>query len=120
MNGFIWGILFALLFVNFIYYPLVSLGEAAVAFITREPYKGTAEVWQSWKYDRDWLPDAPTPGEKFVRWLALDFGAAFVVLFVAAWWGSHGILWVPVVAVGLLFGLRAYVDRYGKEFKVKL
>lgn len=120
MNAFLFSILMGVLIGNFLVYPVVSLCEAAFAFVTRTPYRGSAEKWQAFKYDRDWLPDAPDTPSKVFRWLVMDFFVAFVVLFVAAWLGSMGILWVPLAAVAILFGLRAYIDRYGKEWKVKL
>lgn len=120
MNAFLFAILMGVLIGNFLFYPIVAGCEAAFAFVTRTAYRGTADKWQAWKYDREFLPDAPDQASKVFRWLVMDLCLAFVVLVFAAWLGNMGILWVPVVAVGLLFGLRAYIDRYGKEWKVKL
>lgn len=123
MNIMLFVIAMLALIFNALYFPVAVLGEAALAFVCRVEPNFTAvfdwqdKKWERWDITKNYTNDVMG---QVIRWVVLDCMAAFVLLFFLAQLAIWGILWVPVAATAILFGIRAYLDRYNTEWKVKL
>lgn len=114
MNMIIFAIIFHVLIINALAFPVGSMLEHLWAFVNRSEVTGFTLKWQDFKYD--WYEEACDWGDEFFRWVICDLVLGFIILFILAFLGSVGLLtWIvgiPLVVLAAMYGVRYFLDNF--------